>query len=100
MYLRSETNDIIALTKDVLAALVEQAKAHKGDILPGSTLCSGIICEELNGTDYVAVPYKADKVNPNSVMEIGYIVRKNIILSQMGEMYVKEIRRYLGIKDD
>ena len=44
--------------------------------------------------------YRADKVNPNSVMEIGYIVRKNIILSQMGEMYVKEIRRYLGIKDD
>lgn len=37
MYLRSETNDIIALTKDVLAALVEQAKAHKGDILPGYT---------------------------------------------------------------
>lgn len=68
--------------------------------LNGYTLCSGIISEELNGTDYVAVPYKADKVNPNSVMEIGYIVRKNIILSQMGEMYVKEIRRYLGIKDD
>lgn len=37
MYLRSETNDIIALTKDVLAALVEQAEAHKGDILPGYT---------------------------------------------------------------
>ena len=37
MYLRSETNDIIALTKDVLAALVKQAKAHKGDILPGYT---------------------------------------------------------------
>ena len=37
MYLRSETKDIIALTKDVLAALVEQAEAHKGDILPGYT---------------------------------------------------------------
>ena len=37
MYLRSETNDIIALTKDVLTALVEQAEAHKGDILPGYT---------------------------------------------------------------
>ena len=37
MYLRSETSEIIALTKDVLAALVEQAGAHKGDILPGYT---------------------------------------------------------------
>ena len=37
MYLRHETQDIIALTKDVLAALVEQAGAHKGDILPGYT---------------------------------------------------------------
>lgn len=37
MYLRRETQEIIALTKDVLAALVEQAKAHKGDILPGYT---------------------------------------------------------------
>ena len=32
MYLRNETSEVIALTKDVLAALVEQAKAHKGDI--------------------------------------------------------------------
>ena len=37
MYLRNETSEIIALTKDVLAALVEQAGAHKGDILPGYT---------------------------------------------------------------
>ena len=37
MYLRRETQEIIALTKDVLAALVEQAAAHKGDILPGYT---------------------------------------------------------------
>ena len=37
MYLRNETSEIIALTKDVLAALVEQAEAHKGDILPGYT---------------------------------------------------------------
>ena len=37
MYLRNETSEVIALTKDVLAALVEQAGAHKGDILPGYT---------------------------------------------------------------
>ena len=64
--------------------------------LNGYTLCSGIICEELNGTDYVAVPFEAGETTPNSNMEIGYIVRKNLILSRMGELYIEEIKRYLG----
>ena len=55
--------------------------------LNGYTLCSGIICEELNGSDYIAVPFQEDEQNPNSVMEIGYVVRKNTILSKMGELY-------------
>ena len=67
--------------------------------LNGYTLCSGIICEELNGTDYVAVPFKADDSNPNSVMEIGYIIRSNIVLSDTGRLYIDEIKRYLGIKE-
>ena len=29
--------------------------------LNGYTLCSGIICEELNGTDFVAVPFEPDE---------------------------------------
>ncbi|MBQ0039527.1 MAG: LysR family transcriptional regulator [Treponema sp.] len=60
------------------------------------TLCSGIICEELNGSDFVAVPFEADKENPNSKMEIGYITKKNIILSQTGEDYLKELKKYLS----
>lgn len=67
--------------------------------LNGYTLCSGIICEELNGTDYVAVPFKADDSNPNSVMEIGYIIRSNIVLSDTGRLYIDEIKHYLGIKE-
>ena len=64
--------------------------------LNGYTLCSGIICEELNGSDYVAVPYKDDEQNPNSTMRIGYITRKNTILSRMGERYVHAIKKYLN----
>ena len=67
--------------------------------LNGYTLCSGIICEELNGSDYIAVPYEADSNNPNSVMDVGYVVRSNAILSAMGERYLAEIRRYLGIRE-
>ncbi len=63
--------------------------------LNGYTLCSGIICEELNGSDYIAVPFEADAEAPRSEMEIVYIVRKNAILSQIAELYLRELRRYL-----
>ncbi len=65
--------------------------------LNGYTLCSGIICEELNGDEYIAVPYKDDEQNPNSLMEIGYVVRKDMILSDMGERYIECIKKYLNI---
>ncbi len=60
------------------------------------TLCSGIICQELNGGDFVAVPFEADKENKNSRMEIGYVTKKNIILSQTGEDYLNELKKYLA----
>lgn len=65
--------------------------------LGGYTLCSGIICEELNGSDYLTVPFEADEGNQNSTMEIGYVVRKHTILSRIGEMYAEELKRCLGV---
>ncbi|MCI9076606.1 MAG: LysR family transcriptional regulator [Dorea sp.] len=65
--------------------------------LNGYTLCSGIICEELNGGEYIAVPFEDDELNKNSTMEIGYITRKNTILSRMGELYVEALKNYLQI---
>ena len=62
--------------------------------LNGYTLCSGVICQELNGDDYVAVPYEADADNPNSVMEIGWISRKHTILSEIGQNYIRELEEY------
>ena len=64
--------------------------------LNGYTLCSGIICEELNGSDYIAVPYSEDQDNPNSYMEIGYITKKNSVLSEVGAMYIKQLEQYLA----
>ena len=60
------------------------------------TLCSGIICQELNGGDFVAVPFESDGENKNSKMEIGYVIKKNIILSQTGEDYLNELKKYLA----
>ncbi len=65
--------------------------------LNGYTLCSGIICEELNGSDFLAVPLDADTASGEGVMEIGYITRKNTILSRVGRLYIQKISAYLGI---
>lgn len=62
--------------------------------LGGYTLCSGIICEELNGSDYLAVPFEADEQNQNSTMEIGYVVRKHTMPSRIGGLYVEELKKY------
>ena len=60
--------------------------------LGGFILCSGIICEELNGSDYVAVPFEGDK---GGSMEIGYITRQDSRLSRVGERYIEELKKYL-----
>lgn len=63
--------------------------------LNGYTLCSGIICEELNGSDYTAVPLKTEDA-ADGKMEIGYILKKKTVLSSAGELYIKELREYLS----
>lgn len=55
--------------------------------LNGYTLCSGILCEELNGEDYCAVRLKS-----NEIMTIGYLKRKGIALSPLGQKYLEELR--------
>ena len=57
--------------------------------LNGYTLCSGIICEDLNGTDYCAV-----KLNTDEKMTIGYISRKHSKISEMGQRYIEELSKY------
>lgn len=66
--------------------------------LNGYTLCSGIISEELNGSDYIAIPFRESDANINRVMEIGWISKKNFILSDVGKIYIEEMKRYLGVK--
>ena len=63
--------------------------------LNGYTLCSGIICESLNGDDYCAVKLKSDEL-----MTIGYIKRKGVAISPLGEKYLEEIKKYKAMGDD
>ncbi len=57
--------------------------------LDAYTLCSGIICEDLNGDGYVAIPLKTD-----DTMTIGYIKKKNMPLSRLGKKYIEELKKY------
>lgn len=63
--------------------------------LKGYTLCSGIICEELSGVDYIAVPFTAEESGKDLKMEIGYIDRKNTIHTALGLQYIEEMKKYL-----
>ncbi len=46
------------------------------------TLCSGIICEELNGSDYMAIPLKETEK-----MRIGYEAQRGINQSHRTDLY-------------
>ena len=57
--------------------------------LNGYTLCSGILCEELNGKEYCAI-----KLHSDETMTIGYISRKGAPISTIGQKYLEEIAKY------
>lgn len=57
--------------------------------LNGYTLCSGIICEDLNGDNYCAIP-----LNTKDLMRIGYIKKNKMPLSELGKKYIKKLQEY------
>lgn len=57
--------------------------------LDGYTLCSGIICEDLNGAEYCAV-----KLDSDESMTIGYLIRKGATISPLGQKYLEELSKY------
>lgn len=58
-------------------------------LLDGYTLCSGVICEELNGEGYTAIPLESDEK-----MRIGYIKRVDSKLSEIAKKFIKELKKY------
>jgi len=57
--------------------------------LDAFTLCSGIICEELNGGLYTSIP-----LDTEDRMRIGYIKKKKMILGRLGERYIEELKKF------
>lgn len=63
--------------------------------LQGYTLCSGIICEELNGSEYVTIPLNDETTK----MKIGYIKKKYLHASPMASLYIEELKKQAGVID-
>ena len=57
--------------------------------LNGYTLCSGIICEELNGSRYRAVPYESREKT-----SVVYVTREGSTLSELGEKYIELMKSF------
>ncbi len=51
------------------------------------TLCSGIITEDLNGSDYVAIPLAGD-----DRMTVGYIKKARVELTDLGRNYIQQLK--------
>lgn len=57
--------------------------------LNGYTICSGVINEDLNGKNIVAVPLAVD-----DYMEIGYITHSKVGPGPFGTRYIEALKRY------
>lgn len=62
--------------------------------LNGYTICSGVINEELNGENIVAVPLAVD-----DRMEIGYITHRKVGPGPFGTRYIEALKRYTAAQD-
>ncbi len=60
--------------------------------LNGYTICSGVISEELNGKNIVALPLEVD-----DYMEIGYITHKRLLPSRLGRLYIERLKKYTSL---
>ncbi len=58
--------------------------------LNGYTICSGIMSEDLNGTQIVSIPLESD-----DFMEIGYLTPDGKILSHMAKRYLEHLHAYI-----
>ncbi len=57
--------------------------------LNGYTVCSGVIDEELNGMNIVAVP-----LDEKGSMHIGYVTHNKVLPSRLGSIYINALKKY------
>ncbi len=58
--------------------------------LDGYTISSGIIDQDINGSNIVSIPLES-----NEQMNVGYIMIKNASLSRYGQVYIEALEQYI-----
>lgn len=58
--------------------------------LNGYTISTGVLSEDLNGENIIAVPLACEET-----IHIGWISHKNVMLGSMGEAYVEKLEQYI-----
>ena len=70
------------------------------DLGSGQGLTSAFLVKEYGFTVYAADLW-SDEENPANTMDIGYIVKKSSVMSELGETYINEMKKYLeGCRSD
>ncbi len=59
--------------------------------LDGYTISSGILSEDLNGSNIVSIPLESDET-----MEIGYIVTTNRPMNDITRRYLEHLNSYIA----
>ena len=59
--------------------------------LNGYTLCSGSICEELNGPDYIALPFKGDQSKKGHAFpfDVESHLHSSVLNIYLNEVFIK-----------
>ena len=97
-YLSFEQDNIIILfSEEILSTLVHQKIIKVSDRatlfnlligLDGYTISTGIISEELNGKNIIAIPLAVDET-----IKIGYIVRNDTARSYLGQIFIEALKQ-------
>lgn len=66
--------------------------------LNGYTLCSSIYSEKLSGDRFFVIPFKTEG-NTRNMMNIGFIIKKNFELSNLGKEFLYEVKHELEIRE-
>lgn len=62
--------------------------------LHGYTISSGVVLEELNDSGFVAIPFRGSGLSEDYLIQIGYVIKKNSVLSRIGEEYLQVLKQY------
>ncbi|MBR4768651.1 MAG: LysR family transcriptional regulator [Lachnospiraceae bacterium] len=62
------------------------------------TLCPSIISEDLNGKEFVMIPFEEDAENQNALMEIGYILKRGRVIDEITSTFIHEMKSVIAGK--